>query len=127
MTTTEPISTLQDENERNRLPDSATDAFFGLDLTGQCISCIQTCNRLLGYADPGEVVGKNMHALIHYRRADGTPYLQEESPIYRALQSGERAHEEGDVFWRADGSGFRVEYWSHPTRRDGRIVGALVT
>jgi two-component system, cell cycle sensor histidine kinase and response regulator CckA len=68
-----------------------------------------------------------MHALIHYRRADGTPYVQEDCPIYRALQAGERAHVEGDIFWRADGSGFRVEYWSHPTRRGGGIAGAVVT
>jgi signal transduction histidine kinase len=34
---------------------------------------------------------------------------------------------EGDIFWRADGSGFRVEYWSHPTRRGGGIAGAVVT
>jgi len=31
------------------------------------------------------------------------------------------------VLWRADGSNFPAEYWSYPIRRDGEIVGAVVT
>ena len=42
------------------------------------------------------------------------------------MRTGERTHVEDDVFWRADGSVIRVEYWSHPTRREGRIDGAVV-
>jgi signal transduction histidine kinase len=29
--------------------------------------------------------------------------------------------------WRADGSSFPAEYWSHPVRRGGQVVGAVVT
>jgi signal transduction histidine kinase len=34
---------------------------------------------------------------------------------------------EDDVLWKADGTSFPAEYWSHPERRDGKIVGAVVT
>ena len=32
-----------------------------------------------------------------------------------------------EVFWRANGSSFPAEYWSYPVRRDGQVVGAVVT
>src|SRR5208282_2501082 len=38
--------------------------------------------RMLGYDDPAELLGKNMHSLEHHTRKDGTPYPIEECPIY---------------------------------------------
>ena len=32
-----------------------------------------------------------------------------------------------EVFWRADGTSFPVEYWAYPIRKEGEIVGAVVT
>src|SRR5262245_25751731 len=106
MVTDEPISTAAVDVERDPA-DPTPEAEYELDLSGHCTCCNQTCTRLLGYSGPGEIVGKNMHSLIHYRRADGTAYPEEESPIFRTLRTGERTHIEDDVFWRADGSGTR--------------------
>ena len=32
-----------------------------------------------------------------------------------------------EVFWRADGTNFPVEYWAYPTRKEGEVVGSVVT
>jgi two-component system sensor histidine kinase/response regulator len=32
-----------------------------------------------------------------------------------------------EVFWRADGTSFPVEYWAYPIRKEGEVVGAVVT
>ena len=31
------------------------------------------------------------------------------------------------MFWRKDGTNFPTEYWSYPQRKDGKVVGAVVT
>ncbi len=109
------------------LLESTAEAIYGVDLDGRCIFVNPACLHLLGQVSEATVLGRDMHALIHHSRADGTAFPPEECPILRAARRGESAHGDGDVFWRADGSAFPVEYWSHPIRREGEIIGAVVT
>jgi formate hydrogenlyase transcriptional activator len=119
---------LHKSEERVRLIlDSAAEGIFGCDPDGTCLFSNRAAARLLGYDDPSELLGKNMHALEHHTRADGSPYPIEECPIYLGFQKGEGAHRDDEVFWRKDGSSFSVEYWSHPIFRDDRTVGATIT
>lgn len=32
-----------------------------------------------------------------------------------------------EVLWRKDGSPFPAEYWSYPQKKDGVVIGAVVT
>ncbi len=109
------------------LLDSAAEAIFGLDKAGNCTFCNPSCLKMLGYEDPGELIGKNMHQLIHYQYPDGTAYPIEECRVCQALSSGAETHMEYGMFWRADGSGFPNECWSHPQLHHGEVVGAVVT
>jgi two-component system CheB/CheR fusion protein len=117
-----------DREERIRLLlDSTAEAIYGIDLSGVCTFVNSACARLLGYDSPGELIGRQMHQLIHHTRADGTPSAPEQSPIYQAMRHREGAHVDDDVIWRADGSSFPAEYWSHPIFRNGEVIGAVVT
>jgi two-component system CheB/CheR fusion protein len=117
-----------DREERIRLLlDSTAEAIYGIDLSGVCIFCNSACARLLGYESPAALIGRQMHPLIHHTRADGTPYAAEQSPIYRAMRHRDGAHVDDEVLWRADGSSFPAEYWSHPIFRNGDVIGAVVT
>ncbi|MBV8478549.1 MAG: sigma 54-interacting transcriptional regulator, partial [Acidobacteria bacterium] len=107
--------------------DSAAEGIFGCESDGTCTFCNQAAADLLGYRDPAELLGKNMHATEHHSRADGRPYPLEECPIYRGLQNNQGVHREDEVFWRRDGTSFPVEYWSHPMLRQDKTVGAVVT
>ena len=119
---------LQESEEKTRLLlDSTAEAIYGLDMSGDCTFCNPTCLRLLGYQHPDELLGNNMHWLIHGKTADGSFFPQEECRIFKAFQSGERMHVDDEVLWRADGTFFPAEYWSHPQIRDGVVVGAVVT
>jgi len=109
------------------LLDSTAEAIYGLDAQGNCTLCNSACLRLLGYKEPADLLGKNMHALMHHSRRDGSPYPVEQCRIYQAFQEGEATHVDDEVVWRADGSSFPAEYWSHPIRRGGQVVGAVVT
>jgi len=119
---------LQKNEERVRLIlDSAAEGIFGCDPEGTCLFCNPAAVRLLGYDDPSELLGKNMHALDHHTRANGQPYPIEECPIYIGLQNGQGVHRDDEVYWRKDGTCFPVEFWSHPAVRKSRTIGAVVT
>jgi PAS domain S-box-containing protein len=109
------------------LLDSTAEAIYGLDMNGDCTFCNPACLRLLGYSRPEELIGRNMHWLIHHSHADGTPFPVETCRIFQAFQRGEGTHVDDEVLWRADGTSFPAEYWSYPQYRDGAIVGAVVT
>jgi two-component system sensor histidine kinase/response regulator len=119
---------LRESEERVRLLlDSTAEAIYGIDLDGLCSLCNPACLRLLGYDGPAGLLGKNIHALMHHTRSDGRPYPAVECRIHQAFQIGEGAHVDDEVLWRKDGSSFPVEHWSHPMRRDGKVIGAVVT
>jgi PAS domain S-box-containing protein len=109
------------------LLDSTAEAIYEIDLQGCCTFANRASARLLGYHDPGQLLSRNMHALIHHTRKDGTPYLVEECGIVRAFLQNQGSHVDDEVLWRADGSSFPAEYWSYPICRDGQVVGSVVT
>ena len=76
---------------------------------------------------PEELLGRNMHDLAHHHQQDGSVYPVEECPIFRAFQTGLPCWVDTDVFWRADGSSFPVEYSSSPIIENGATTGAVVT
>jgi formate hydrogenlyase transcriptional activator len=125
---TQAEDALHNSEERIRLIlDSATEAICGCDSEGTCLFSNPSAAGILGYDDPAELIGRNMHALEHHTRKDGTPYPIEECPIYIGFQKGESVHRDDEVYWRRDGTSFPVEYWSHPVVREGRTLGAVIT
>jgi formate hydrogenlyase transcriptional activator len=119
---------LQSVEERVHLIlNSATEGIFGCDAEGTCLFSNASAARMLGYSDPRELLARNMHALEHHTRKDGTPYPLEECPIYVGFQKGESVHRDDEVFWRKDGTNFPVEYWSNLVVREGETKGAVVT
>jgi PAS domain S-box-containing protein len=109
------------------LLDSTAEAIYGMDEGGRCMFCNPACAQLLGYPNPADLLGRSMHELMHHTRADGSPYPAGESRIAQAFHEGKGTHAVDEVFWRADGSSFPVEYWSNPMSNAGRIIGTVVT
>ena len=120
--------TLRESEARVRLLlDSAGEGVYGVDCRGVCTFCNPAALDLLGFDSASQVLGRNMHELIHHSRADGGAYDVEACPIFRTFRSGEGTLGEEGVFWTADGSPIPVEYRAHPIRRDGETLGAVVT
>jgi PAS domain S-box-containing protein len=109
------------------LLESTAEAIYGIDLDGNFIFCNPACVRMLGYQDARDLLGKHGHELIHHHRADGTEYALEECRIYQAFQEGRGTHVTDEVYWRSDGTSFPAEYWSYPVRREGQVVGCVVS
>jgi two-component system NtrC family sensor kinase len=119
---------LQESEEKYLLLlNSTAEAIYGLDLEGDCTFCNPACLRLLAYGTPKELLGKNMHDLMHHTRPDETPYPKQDCEIYVAVREGRASHVTHEVLWRADGTSFQAEYWSYPMYKAGELVGAVVT
>ncbi|MGA2535560.1 MAG: sigma 54-interacting transcriptional regulator [Terracidiphilus sp.] len=119
---------LLDSEERTRLIlESTSEAICGCDSDGICLFSNPSAAQMLGYDDPAELIGKNLHALEHHTRKDGTPYPIEECPIYIGFQKNENVHRDDEVYWRKDGTSFPVEFWSHIVIREGKTLGAVIT
>lgn len=115
------------EEQLRLLLDSTAEAIYGLDCEGNCTFCNPACLRLLGYRDPQDLLGSNMHNLMHHTRADGTRYLEKDCQIYIAFREGKGTHVVDEMLWRHDGTSFPAEYWSYPIQKGGKLVGAVVT
>ncbi len=128
------IGTYEDVTERKEadqkvreLLDSIPEAVYGIDTQGKCTFCNPSCLQLVGYQESADLLGRDMHALIHHSLPDGTPYAVEKCHIYEAFRRGQGTHIDNEVLWRRDGTSFSAEYWSHPIHRGGKLVGAVVT
>lgn len=115
------------EKKSRLILNSAAEAIYGLDRSGCCTFCNPSCLKLLGYHSEEDLLGRNMHELIHHSFKDGTPRPIEKCTIYKAFESGETIHADGEVLWKADGTSFPAEYWSHSIYEHGEIIGAVVT
>ena len=121
------LSIDENKNQLQLILDSAAEAIYGIDMYGNSTFCNISCIKMLGYNNQSELLGNNMHWQIHYSRRDGNPLPAEECKIIKAIKQGQGVHVDDEVFWRADGTSFDVEYYSYPQVKNGEIVGAVVT
>jgi len=119
---------LRDSKEQLQLLlDSTPEGIFGIDLQGKYSFSNAASLRILGYDSADALQGKNVHALVHHTKADGSPYPEEECPVLRSMRQGVPFQLADEVFWRPDGTCFPVEYWSYPLLHEGQVVGGVVT
>lgn len=124
--------------QSNSVLESIGDGIYGIDLDGRVTVVNPAAAQMLGYR-PEELLGKNMHELVHYKKPDGTPYPEGECPIRGSVHDLNSVRVANEVFWRKDGTSFPVEYVARPqieaesadlrsgTRGErGRAVGVVV-
>lgn len=124
------IANTDSEKNRNQLKlilDSTAEAIYGMNLNGECTFCNKSCIKLLGYNSQDDLLGKNMHHQIHHTRHNGTVFPIDECRIFHSITQGKGFVADDEVFWRADGTSFDVEYHSYPQIKNGEVVGGVVT
>jgi PAS domain S-box-containing protein len=108
------------------LLESTGEGTFGVDMEGRCTFVNRAAAQMLGRRTE-DVLGRNMHELMHHTHADGRPYPEAACPIYNAFRRGLPCRIDDEVLWRADGSSFPAEYSSHPVIDGGQVRGAVAT
>ncbi|MFI5330263.1 MAG: PAS domain S-box protein [Desulfobaccales bacterium] len=105
--------------------NSAGEGIFGLDREGKTIFANPAALELTGYSED-ELIGKNIHNLIHHTRMDGTTCPFEECPTYLALNDGKIHRATEAVFWSKEGKSFPVRYVTTPIKENSQIRGCVV-
>jgi len=119
---------LQHSNEDLQLLlDSMAESVFGLDKNGSCTFVNQAFLDSLGYQDKNEVIGRNMHALIHHTLPNGEPYAEHECRLSHSYVTQQPVHVTDEVYWRKDGTPVPVECYSYPVIKNGEAIGAIAT
>ncbi|MFN9473110.1 PAS domain S-box protein [Acidovorax sp.] len=113
------------EQRLRLLLDSTDEGVFGIDLAGNCRYINEAGARMIGLPADA-LLGRNMHALTHHTHADGSVYAEADCPIFNAFRRGMPCRLDNEVFWRADGRSFAVEYSSHPIVEQGAVCGAVI-
>lgn len=118
---------LSESEERSRLLlESTAEGIYGNDAQGVIRFVNPAACQMLGY-EASELLGQPAHATFHHHYPDGRVYPREKCPMWVAVTEGKSAHVEDEYLWRRDGSGLPVEYRATPMRKDGALVGCVVS
>lgn len=117
----------ENKDQLQLILDSTVEAIYGMDIAGKCTFCNVSGLKMLGYSDQKELLGQDIHMQIHHTYKDGRSMPLDECKIFTALLDGKGTYANDEVFWRADGTGFDVEYHSYPQYKEGEIIGSVVT
>ena len=108
--------------------DGSPDGIYSFDLDGICRYVNPAAEQLLGHPAE-ELLGQNMHQLLHATREDGHAYPYHECPMGIAIAvngSGGAAISRETGFWRADGTYLTADWRIQQVLVDGQVVGAVV-
>ena len=113
--------------ERSRLLLSAIgEGIFGLDGDGRITFVNPVACNLLGYGEE-ELLGKLMHAQVHYAYPDGSEFPRLGCPMYLTSQDGVSRTVDNEVLWRKDGTSVPVEYSTTPMLSNGKVIGSVIS
>jgi len=113
------------ERDNQLILNAAGEGIYGVDNKGVTTFVNPIAEKLLGWTSE-ELVGKEIHNVIHHSHAEGEAYERSECPIYAAFCDGTVHRVVDEVFWRKDGKAIPVEYTSTPITDNGYLVGAVV-
>ncbi len=116
------------ERHYRLLLDSTAEAICSVGPDNRCTYCNDAAVRVLGFERAGDILGRDMHSLIHHTRPDGSPYPAEQCPLREAVSSREGLRVDTEWLIRADGTYFPVSCASNPMiGDDGDLEGCVLT
>jgi PAS domain S-box-containing protein len=110
----------------SNLLNTVVEGVIGLDTKGYCIFINPAALNYLGFREK-EVLGKNIHDLIHYKYLDGKSYPKSKCFLYQTLKNPQIVRLKEEVFWHKNGKPLYVLYSCAAYFRNNQISGGVVT
>jgi PAS domain S-box-containing protein len=101
------------------------EGIYTVDAKGLVTYMNPAAERMFGW-EHGELLGRRMHDMTHYKRPDGSPFPIEECSGFKVLHEGKVLKDFDDVFIKKDGSFFPVRYSSAPLTSGDKVSGLVV-
>lgn len=105
--------------------DNMAEGLYALDADGLLTYINSAASSMLGWTED-ELLGKPMHDIVHFQRADGTKVPAEQCSLLAVRTEGRSVRILDDAFTRKDGSIFPVAYSSAPLRSGPTPQGVVV-
>ncbi|SFD72279.1 sigma 54-interacting transcriptional regulator [Roseivivax sediminis] len=113
------------ERQNQLILNAAGEGIYGVNADGKTTFVNRAAQEMLGWTSE-DLLGRDMHALIHHHHLNGDVYHAQDCPIYRAFRFEQVHRIEDEVFWRKDGRPIRVEYVSTPIYDHKVLAGAVI-
>ncbi|SLN34308.1 Formate hydrogenlyase transcriptional activator [Roseivivax jejudonensis] len=113
------------ERQNQLILNAAGEGIYGVNAEGKTTFVNRAAQEMLGWTSE-DLLGRDMHALIHHHHLNGDVYHAQDCPIYRAFRFEQVHRIEDEVFWRKDGRPIRVEYVSTPIYDQKMLAGAVI-
>lgn len=112
-------------NLNKSITDNASTGLLIMDINHMCTFMNPAAEKITGYTfEQIKKLNKPLHAILHYKKADGSPYPIEECATSQAIDKQRLIHAE-DMFVRKDGSMYPVAMSSSPIMYEGVSVGIV--
>jgi PAS domain S-box-containing protein len=99
------------EKDNQLILTAAGEGIYGVDGEGRTTFVNPAAEELLGWS-ADELVGKDIHPIIHHSHESGCHYPSNQCPIYAAFCDGIVHRVVDEVFWHKNGNPIPVEYTS---------------
>jgi PAS domain S-box-containing protein len=106
--------------------ESTTEAIFLSDSEGRITYANPEAEHLSGWKQD-ELIGQALHDVVRYKRSDGVPQAESESPLTEVFRTGAANIGQEEVFFRRDGTAVDVDCSTAPVVVQDKIVGAVMT
>ncbi len=113
------------ERQNQLILNAAGEGIYGVNAEGKTTFVNRAAQDMLGWTSE-DLLGKDIHSMIHHHHLNGDLYPSQQCPIYRSFRFEQVNRIEDEVFWRKDGRPIRVEYVSTPIYDQQILAGAVV-
>ncbi len=113
------------ERQNQLILNAAGEGIYGVNAEGKTTFVNRAAQEMLGWTTE-DLLGKDIHSMIHHHHLNGEIYPSQQCPIYRSFRFEQVHRIEDEVFWRKDGKPIRVEYVSTPIYDQQVLAGAVV-
>jgi len=125
------IELVQQQLQNQELPwqallDSAGEGIWGVDLDGDCTFVNRAALLMIGFTSE-ELVGRNLHDMLHHHYPDGSEYPRDECLINDVVWNKKPFANRIDHVFRKDGTFFWAEMSAQPIAVGDEVRGAVVT
>ncbi|MBF0369066.1 MAG: PAS domain S-box protein [Magnetococcales bacterium] len=115
------------ESHLRSLLNAMAEGVYVVDMDGLCTTVNPACIQLLGYDSADDLIGQQMHELVHHTHSDGRASPRETCPIHNVIETGTPFKESDQFLWRRDGSGFPASIQAVALKDGDVVTGAVIT
>ena len=95
------------ETELQLVVNAVVACVCGLDAHGNLTFCNDALLKTTGYCAE-EMIGRNLHELLHHSRPDGTTYPAPECSFNQAISAHHAIHVVGEFYWRRNAGSVNI-------------------